>query len=322
MSPPSPLSPQVTYSGFPAGDEVAIPVGDVSKVTVEGLESDIQANQETEFVVDATAAGPGDLAVEVVDGDGVPVATDTAELAPQKWRVRYTVLGSGCCRHQLQCHVLPLSHCSYTPTKAGQYSVAVKYCGQDVQGSPFAVSVCDPSAVRAYGPGLEGAVATKEARFTVDASEAGNGSLGLEIGGPAESEIQCQETSPGKYEVCYVPPRPGIYNVDLKFSGEGVKGSVFRVPCEGLPPDASKCVVTGLETPGSLLVDCQAAGGTGSLEVGVCGAYVPAEFVSVKHNGDYTFSVTYDIPEPGETQISVKWHDQHLTGSPFTVITQ
>lgn len=58
------------------------------------------------------------------------------------------------------------------------------------------------------------------------------------------------------------------------------------------------------------------------LEVGVCGAYVPVEFVSVKHNGDYTFSVSYDIPEPGETKISVKWHDQHLTGSPFTVITQ
>ena len=212
--------------------------------------------------------------------------------------------------------------CRYTPTSAGQHSVDLQYCGQELPDSPFTVSVCDPTAVRAYGPGLEGATAKKEARFTVDASEAGSGALGLEVSGPAKSEITCKEASPGKYEVCYVPPRPGIYNVDLKFSGQAVPGSVFRVPCEGQPPDASKCVVKGLETPGSLMVDCSEAGGTGSLEVGVCGAYVPAEFVSVKHNGDYTFSVTYDIPEPGETQISVKWHGQHLTGSPFSVITQ
>lgn len=210
----------------------------------------------------------------------------------------------------------------YTPTNAGRHTVGVKYCGQDVKDSPFSVSVCDPSSVHAYGPGLEEATATKEARFTVDASEAGSGDLGLVVSGPAETKINCEEASPGKYEVCYVPPRPGYYNVDLKFAGEDVNGSVFRVPCKGLPPDASKCVVRGLETPGSLMVDCSEAGGSGSLEVGVCGAYVPAEFVSVKHNGDYTFSVTYDIPEPGETQISVKWHGQHLTGSPFTVITQ
>lgn len=210
----------------------------------------------------------------------------------------------------------------YTPTAAGQHSVALQYCGQELPDSPFSVSVCDPTAVRAYGPGLEGATVKEEARFTVDASEAGSGAVGLEVRGPAKSELTCQEASPGKYEVCYVPTRPGIYNVDLKFSGQAVPGSVFRVPCEGLPPDASKCVVKGLETPGSLVVDCSEAGGTGSLEVGVCGAYVPAEFVSVKHNGDYTFSVTYDIPEPGETQISVKWHGQHLTGSPFTVVTQ
>lgn len=198
----------------------------------------------------------------------------------------------------------------------------VKYSGHEVPTSPFLVDVWDPRAVRAYGPGLEGAIAKTEAHFTVDTSAAGNGALGLAISGPAECQVNCNETSPGMYEVSYTPPRPGIYNVDLKFSGEDVEGSVFRVPCKALPPDASKCVVTGLETPGSLLVDCTEAGGTGSLEVGVCGAYVPAEFVSVKHNGDYTFSVTYDIPEPGETQISVKWHGQHLTGSPFTVFTQ
>ena len=177
-------------------------------------------------------------------------------------------------------------------------------------------------AVRAYGPGLERATAQEPTNFTVDASSAGDGSLGLSIVGPEECEINCEDKGNGIYEVTYTAPRPGIYNVDLKFSEKEVPGSPYEVKCERAPPDASKCVVSGLETPGSFKVDCKDAGGTGLLEVGVCGAYVPVQFVSVQHNGDYTFSVSYDIPEPGETTISVKWHGQHLTGSPFTVVTK
>ena len=81
--------PQVTYAGFPVGEGVTVPVGDLSEVRVDGLETNILANHETEFVVDATAAGPGDLVVEVVDGAGALVATDTAVLVPQKWKVKY-----------------------------------------------------------------------------------------------------------------------------------------------------------------------------------------------------------------------------------------
>ena len=79
----------MTYAGFPVGEEVTVPVGDLSEVRVDGLETNILANHETEFVVDATAAGPGDLVVEVVDGAGALVTTDTAVLAPQKWKVKY-----------------------------------------------------------------------------------------------------------------------------------------------------------------------------------------------------------------------------------------
>ena len=42
--------------------------------------------------------------------------------------------------------------------------------------------------------------------------------------------------------------------------------------------------------------------------------------IGVEHNGDFTFNVTYDIPDPVETVISVKWHGEHLKGSPFKVV--
>lgn len=94
------MSLQVTYAGFPVGEQVMVPVGDPSMVKVEGLESDILANRETEFVVDATAAGPGYLAVDVVDASGAPVATDTVKLAPQKWKVKYVL-----CIIHLLCYI-------------------------------------------------------------------------------------------------------------------------------------------------------------------------------------------------------------------------
>ena len=291
---------QVTFGGFPVGDKKTVPVCDPSKVKVEGagIESGILAGQETEFVVDATEAGPGDLSTEIQTPDGEKLDTVVAEIEPNKWLVKYK------------------------PDKAGNYVVNVQYSGQEVESSPFFVEVCDPEAVRAFGPGLEKATAQEEAEFTVDATKAGEGALGLEITGPADCEINCKESSQGLFNVTYIAPRPGIYHVHLKFADKEIPGSPFEVLCERPPPDASKCIVSGLENPGSFTVDCKDAGGSGLLEVGASGAYVPVEFVSVKHNGDYTFSVSYDIPEPGETIISVKWHGQHLAGSPFSVITK
>ena len=69
-------------------------------------------------------------------------------------------------------------------------------------------------------------------------------------------------------------------------------------------------------------VDCSQAGGNGMLEVGVSGCDVPADFVQVQHLGDYAFDVSYHISVPGETIIIVKWHGEHLNGSPFTIITK
>ena len=123
-----------------------------------------------------------------------------------------------------------------------------------------------------------------------------------------------------QHQVKYVAPTPGIYSVDLNFADREVPESPFEVKCRRSPPDASKCIIQGLDTPGTFTVDCRKAGGTGLLEVGASGAYVPVEFVSVKHNGDFTFSVSYDISTVGETVISCKWHGKHLMGSPFSII--
>ena len=63
--------------------------------------------------------------------------------------------------------------CSYTPTVEGQYTVNIKFAGQDVPKSPFVVGVKgkagDPSKVTASGPGLEqnGVIENKKTHFEV-----------------------------------------------------------------------------------------------------------------------------------------------------------
>ena len=186
-------------------------------------------------------------------------------------------------------------------------------------GSVSRPRVPEPDKVCACGPGLEKATALEAAKFTVDTSEAGDGNVDITMSGPADCEVNVEDKGDGTYHCTYVAPRPGVYNIDVKFADQGVPGTPFDVTCTRPPPDASKCVISGLENPGSFKVDCSKAGGFGVPEVSVSGKYAPCKGVFVKHNGDYTFDVSYDIREPGEMAVSVSWHGQHLNGSPYTV---
>ena len=86
------------------------------------------------------------------------------------------------------------------------------------------------------------------------------------------------------------------------------------------PPDASKCVIKGVETPRKFTVDCKNAGGEGLLEVGVIGPMTPCEYVSVRHRGNFIFEVSYDVCERGQSTVCVLWHGEHIPGSPFNIV--
>jgi len=59
---------------------------------------------------------------------------------------------------------------AYHPKKEGRHVVMITYGGQEVPRSPFEVNVgpYKESAIKAYGPGLTGGVATYPALFTVE----------------------------------------------------------------------------------------------------------------------------------------------------------
>ncbi|MEE6528283.1 hypothetical protein FKM82_030405, partial [Ascaphus truei] len=152
----------------------------------------------------------------------------------------------------------------------GVHLVEVLYDGVPVPKSPFRVAVtegCDPSRVRAYGPGLEGGLLNKSNRFTVETRGAGTGGLGLAIEGPSEAKMSCKDNKDGSCSVEYIPFTPGEYDVNITFGGRPIPGSPFRVPVkEVVDPSKVKCSGPGLgsgvrsHVPQTFTVDCSKAG--------------------------------------------------------------
>ena len=136
----------------------------------EGLnETGLTTDSEAEFTVDYTAAGDGELQVNI-EGPAGGVELDEAEIEEGVKRYIYHT----------------------DPEENGCYVVQIKFADEDIPGSPFSVDVkwkSDPSRVIAEGSGLEGGTSKELAEFTVDLQKAGDGELDVDIDGPCPVKI-------------------------------------------------------------------------------------------------------------------------------------
>ncbi|XP_013930926.1 PREDICTED: filamin-C-like [Thamnophis sirtalis] len=137
---------------FPARVNVD-PAVDTSNVKVFGPGVEprgVLREVTTEFTVDArslTKTGGNHIQVRVINPSGAKTDTYITDNGDGTYRVQYT------------------------PFEDGMHLVEVTYDDVPVPKSPFRVGVtegCDPSRVRAYGPGLEGGLVNKSNRFTVE----------------------------------------------------------------------------------------------------------------------------------------------------------
>uniref|UniRef100_A0A665V265 Filamin B n=1 Tax=Echeneis naucrates TaxID=173247 RepID=A0A665V265_ECHNA len=316
-----PLTPglydvNITYGGeHISGSPFKVPVKDVvdsSKVKVSGpgVASGVRANIPQSFTVDCRKAGVAPLAVAVTGPKGVAEP------------VEVTDNGDGT-------HIV-----SYTPTVEGPYSVAVQYAEEEVPRSPFKFRVLpthDASKVRASGPGLtSGVPASFPVEFNIDAKDAGQGQLSVLItdqdGKTKQPSIH--DNGDGTYRVSYIPDRAGRYTIVIKYGGDDIPASPYRVRATATG-DASKCTVTG---PGvgptvaigeelGLVVNAKGAG-KGKVSCVVVqpdGSEVEAE---VLENEDGTFDIFYTAPAPGNYVIYVRFGGENIPRSPFKVMVR
>uniref|UniRef100_A0A4X1T5P2 Calponin-homology (CH) domain-containing protein n=1 Tax=Sus scrofa TaxID=9823 RepID=A0A4X1T5P2_PIG len=305
----------VTYGGHQVpGSPFKVPVHDVtdaSKVKCSGpglSPGMVRANLPQSFQVDTSKAGVAPLQVKVQGPKGLVEPVDVVDNADGTQTV------------------------NYVPSREGPYSISVLYGEEEVPRSPFKVKVLpthDASKVKASGPGLNttGVPASLPVEFTIDAKDAGEGLLAVQItdpeGKPKKTHIQ--DNHDGTYTVAYVPDVTGRYTILIKYGGDEIPFSPYRV--RAVPTgDASKCTVTGagigptiqIGEETVITVDTKAAG-KGKVTCTVCTPDGSEVDVDVVENEDGTFDIFYTAPQPGKYVICVRFGGEHVPNSPFQV---
>ncbi|KAM6987096.1 filamin-C isoform 16-T16 [Aplochiton taeniatus] len=296
---------------FPARVQVD-PAVDTSGVKVHGPGVEARGvlrEVTTHFVVDARAqckSGGSHVKARIVNPSGASTDAYVTDKGDGTYRVEYTAY------------------------EDGLHTIQVLYDEVAVPKSPFRVAVtegCDPSRVRAYGPGLEEGLVNKPNRFTVETRGAGTGGLGLAIEGPSEAKMSCKDNKDGSCSVEYIPFTPGEYDVNITFGGLPIPGSPFRVPVRELvDPSKVRCSGPGLgsgvraHVPQTFTVDSSKAG-VASLEVQLYGPTGVLEHINITDNGDGTHTVNYTPSKDGPYTVCVKYADQEVPRSPFKIKT-
>lgn len=202
-------------------------------------QTEIPVGKEVDFDIITTGAGKGKVQVIVTSPSGKVMAA----------RIEETIDGFAA---------------KFTAVEPGPHSVQVMFAGQPVPRSPFRVLavkdaavqpvLCDPSKVKAFGPGLTGGKANTPANFTIDTREAGPGGLGLTIEGPCEAKIECFDKGDGTCDVRYWPTEPGEYNINILYNDRPIPHSPFKAninPSKMVDVNSIRAFGPGLQPSGN-----------------------------------------------------------------------
>ena len=286
------------FNEVPISDKMALTPNNIDGLKISGLKRcmGVLVNKERPFTADFRGCPvQEEMAISFIQADESQLQPTIMETEPGVYRI------------------------FFTPTVLGLLRIGISYGEKTMTYNVF---VIDPSAVVCTGLNGESILVSEKLVFAIDTSAAGIGArLSLELKGEEQASLSCKHMINGHYAGVMSVVLAGVYDLHIFYGGYEIKGSPFKCKFHRPEPDASLCSISDLENnPGKIFVDCRQAGGCGLLEVAAFGAYVPARYIAVEHNGDYTFNVAYDIPDKVETVISVKWHGEHLKGSPFKVV--
>uniref|UniRef100_F1KPG9 Filamin-C n=1 Tax=Ascaris suum TaxID=6253 RepID=F1KPG9_ASCSU len=220
----------------------------------------------------------------------------------------------------------------YTPLISGTYELQVMWDGRHVRGSPFRVQVESHASaaelIHVDTNTLKIGIINDDVKTLIDTRRAGPGQLSAQCMGPSKlAYCELYDHRDGTYTLSVRPSEVGKHTLVVKYSDEHVPGSPFVINVSH-PPDASKVRVFGpgiehgiLSTfKSNFIVETKGAG-AGQLTVRVRG---PKGAFNVEmqreKKQERTIHCKYEPREPGDYQVEVKWHGEHVPGSPFLVM--
>lgn len=246
----------------------------------------------------------------------------------------------------------------FVPKENGVYYIHVKLNEAHIPGSPFAMLVgkmaADVALVTAKGDGLDKGTSGKAANFTVVTTNAGTGTLCSIIEGPSKCAIVCNEIDEG-YAFSWTPMAPGDYLINIKYSNVTIAGCPTKAIVDGqgkassfketsslavetvekkpgqssakkFKGDASKVVIKGnglknafANRAAMFTIDVKDAG-QALLMVGLMGpAGNPVEECTYKKTRGTNYQVNYKSATKGDHQLTVRWGNEDVPGSPFSL---
>ena len=274
---------------------------------VEG--ADLRAGSPAEFWVETAEAGEGKLGITVRGPKG-PIRAEDLVVTPVSQD-----------KHHVQ----------YVPQHVGPHSVEVTFSGLHIPQSPFKVRVGadkpDASKCRAEGPGVDarGVEMKQPTWFNVLTKGAGQGDLNVHIKGP-RGTVDCASTEQekGVNHFTYTPSHAGEHVVTIKYGGEQIPGSRFKVQVEP-PTDLSKVSAYGpglapqgvrVKEPAKFTVKTKDAG-HGDVDVKITGP--GGELPFQLDSAPYTYNYTYLAEEPGEYNVDISFDGKPIPQSPYHV---
>ncbi|KAK4318530.1 hypothetical protein Pmani_010471 [Petrolisthes manimaculis] len=117
----------------------------------------------------------------------------------------------------------------FQPLEVGPHTVSVSMDGEGVGGSPFTCNIYDVTKVQVTG--LDHTKINRPVTFTVDASQAGEGTLELLVT-TAKASVRAEVAARSRelYDITFTPHEPIPHFVKITFNEEDVVGSPFK--CE------------------------------------------------------------------------------------------
>ncbi|VDM77193.1 unnamed protein product [Strongylus vulgaris] len=231
---------------------------------------------------------------------------------------------------------------TYTPLTGGNYELHILWNGTHVKGSPFKVNADTASSpaelITVDSSSLKIGIINDDIKTVIDTRRAGPGQLSAQCMGPVKlAYCELYDHRDGTYTLSVRPTEVGKHTLVIKYNDQHVRGSPFLIHHVrgspflihvSLPPDPSKVRVYG---PGiehgilsmfksNFVVETRGAG-AGQLTVRVRGpkGAFNVEMQREKKN-ERTIHCKYEPKEPGDYQVEVKWHGEHVPGSPFLVM--
>ncbi|XP_055692687.1 filamin-A isoform X4 [Lutzomyia longipalpis] len=285
---------------------------DPSKVEIMGpwLEPGVKPNVPTHFNVDARNAGDGELKVNITHDE-------------TKMDVPVRILDNEDNTYAVE----------VTPLLTGSYTTNLTYGGLKVPLSPkvFVSQAVDVSKIKVDG--LEPSVIMNAGTdFTVDMSKVGADVDAKKLvcsvfdprGNILPSKIVHGNTS-DTFQIMYTPFEAGRHTIELLYDNVPIPGSPFVVHVKsGCDPSRCRAYGPGLEKgftnkPSNFTVETRGAG-TGGLSLAIEG---PSEAkMSCVDNRDGSCDVEYTPTEPGEYDITIRFADKHIPGSPFKALVE